>query len=73
MRRLLFFLVILSILLSFTIPVSAGNIIRIYYAGPEKNSVFTALTLGPPSTFNFVTDPSQADVFVLNGSIPDRH
>ena len=71
MRRLLFFLVILSILLSFTIPVSAGNIIRIYYAGPEKNSVFTALTLAPQGTFNFVTDPSQADVFVLNGSIPD--
>ena len=37
----------------------------------NKNSVYTALTLAPKGTFTFVTDPSQADVFVLNGDIPD--
>ncbi len=60
-----------SILFSFVTPAAAGNTIRIYYAGPEKNSVYTALTLAPKGTFTFVTDPSQADVFVLNGIIPD--
>ena len=49
----------------------ASNTIRIYYAGPEDNSVDTALTLAPKGTFTFVTDPSQADVFVLNGTIPN--
>ena len=77
MRRFFFFLIILAILLSYVAPVAAsrtttaGNAIRIYYAGPEKNSVYTALTLAPKGTFRIVTDPSQADVFVLNGSIPD--
>jgi O-antigen/teichoic acid export membrane protein len=71
MRRFFFILVILAILLSFVHPVAAGSPIRIYYAGPEKSSVYTALTLAPRGTFTFVTDPSQADVFVLNGTIPN--
>ncbi|MGA2489850.1 MAG: hypothetical protein ABSF99_06630, partial [Anaerolineales bacterium] len=71
MRRIVVILFILAILFSFVTPVAAGNIIRLYYAGPEKNSVLTALTLAPKGTFLFVTDPSQADVFVLNGTIPD--
>ena len=71
MRRFFYVLIILAILLSFVTPVAAGSPIAIYYAGPEKNSVYTALTLAPKGTFAFVTDPSQADVFVLNGAIPD--
>ena len=71
MRRIFFVLMILEILLSFVPPVAAGSPIRIYYAGPEKNSGYTALTLAPTGTFTFVADPSQADVFVLNGSIPN--
>ena len=71
MRRIFFVLMILAILLSFVPPVAAGSPIRIYYAGPEKNSGYTALTLAPTGTFTFVADPSQADVFVLNGSIPN--
>ena len=50
---------------------AASSTIRIFYSGPETNSVHTALTLAPKGTFTFVTDPAQADVFVLNGSIPD--
>jgi O-antigen/teichoic acid export membrane protein len=71
MRRIFFVLMILAILLSFVPPVAAGSPIRIYYAGPEKNSGYTALTLAPTGTFTFVANPSQADVFVLNGSIPN--
>ncbi len=52
-------------------PAAAADTIRLYYAGPEKSSVYTALTLAPKGTFEFVTDPTQADVFVLNGTIPD--
>ena len=71
MRRFFYVLIILAILLSFVTPVAAGSPIAVYYAGPEKNSVYTALMLAPKGTFAFVTNPSQADVFVLNGAIPD--
>ena len=71
MRRILVVLLALVVTLSFVTPVAAGNPIRIFYAGPEKNSVHTALTLAPKGTFSFVTDSSLADVFVLNGTIPD--
>ncbi len=71
MRRFVIILITLAVLLSFVTPAAATNAIRLYYAGPEKNSVHTALTLAPKGTFTFVTDPSQADVFVLNGFIPD--
>jgi O-antigen/teichoic acid export membrane protein len=71
MRRIFIIIFTLAILFSFVAPASAGNLVRIYYAGPEKNSVYTALTLAPKGTFSFVTDPSQADVFVLNGTIPE--
>ena len=47
MRRFFVILITLAILFSFVAPVAAGNPIRIYYAGPEENSVFTALTARP--------------------------
>ena len=71
MRRFFVVLITLAILFSFVPPVAAGASIRVYYAGPEKNSVYIALTLAPKGTFDLVTDPSQADVLVLNGTIPD--
>lgn len=71
MRRFIAVLFTLAVALSFVAPVAAGNTLRLYYAGPQENSVFIALTLAPKGTFTFVSDPSQADVFVLNGSIPD--
>jgi O-antigen/teichoic acid export membrane protein len=40
---------------------------NIYYAGPD-GSVKTALTL---AGYTLVADPARAEVFVLNGSIPD--
>ncbi|MCX6035927.1 MAG: hypothetical protein NTV38_13290, partial [Chloroflexi bacterium] len=71
MRKLILPLLVLVILFSFVTPVSASSTIRIYYAGPQDNSVYTALTLAPQGTFTFASDPAQADVFVLNGIIPD--
>ncbi|HEX7542041.1 MAG TPA: hypothetical protein VF352_07910 [Anaerolineales bacterium] len=71
MRRILTIVLTLLILFSFSTPASANSTIRIYYAGPLENSVYTALTIAPQGTFTFVSDPTQADVFVLNGSIPD--
>jgi O-antigen/teichoic acid export membrane protein len=71
MRRIITPLLALLILFSFVKPVSANSTIHVYYAGPQDNSVYTALTIAPPGTFSFVTDPSQADVFLMNGIIPD--
>ena len=71
MRRVLVVLLTLPVLFSLALPVSASNTIRIYYAGPQDNGVYTALTLAPRGTFTFINDPAHADVFVLNGSIPD--
>jgi O-antigen/teichoic acid export membrane protein len=71
MRRVLIMFLTLLIFFSFVSPVSASTTIRVYYAGPQDNSVYVALTLAPQGTFSFVIDPAQADVFVLNGIIPD--
>ena len=48
----------------------ASNTIRIFYAGEPGSNVHSALELAPGGTFTFVDDPTQADVFVLNGNIP---
>jgi O-antigen/teichoic acid export membrane protein len=48
-------------------PAHAQDSLRVFYSGKE-GSVRTALEL---ANFELVTDPAQADVFVLNGEIPD--
>jgi O-antigen/teichoic acid export membrane protein len=70
MRRLI--AVSLVVVLSFFCisPAFASNSINVFYAGDTESSVRTALGLAPAGTFTFVDDPSQADVFVLNGDIP---
>jgi O-antigen/teichoic acid export membrane protein len=67
MKRLFIVLTTLFILFSFVGPAHADDSLRVYYAGPD-GSVKTALEL---AKFTLVTDPPQADVFVLNGVIPD--
>ncbi len=52
----------------FVSPASAKEIIHVFYAGPQ-GGVYNALRLS--SSFELVSDPSQADVLVLNGVIPD--
>jgi O-antigen/teichoic acid export membrane protein len=67
MRRLLPFLLALTLLIVCVTPAHAEDSLRVFYAGSD-GSVKTALEL---AKFTLVTDPSQADVFVLNGDIPD--
>ena len=71
MRRVIITLLVFLILFSMIQTVSANAALRVYYAGPQDNSVYTALTLAPKGTFTIVSDPAQADVFLLNGVIPD--
>ncbi len=67
MRKLISSLFVLAFLLSIVSPASAADGITVYYAGTE-GSVKTALEL---AKFTFVTNPAQADVLILNGTIPD--
>ncbi|MBC7228668.1 MAG: hypothetical protein H5T61_15785 [Thermoflexales bacterium] len=69
-RTLCISLLLTVLLFLSTSPVLAASPspLRVYYAGPE-GGVRTALTLAPD--FRLVSDPSQADVLVLNGAIPD--
>jgi len=67
MRRLLCLLGIVAWMLASASPAAAAGRLRIYYAGRE-GGVRTALGLA--AEFEIVSDPAQADVFVLNGVIP---
>jgi len=58
---------VLALTFSTMQPVHADDTLRVYYAGAE-DSVKTALQL---ANFSFVDDPALADVFVLNGEIPN--
>jgi len=68
MRKLCLALIALAVLLIWVVPVAAEDTVRVYYAGPD-GSVRTALGLA--QDFVLVSDPAQADVFVLNGVVPD--
>ena len=69
MRRLTAISLFVVVLLFHTSSVFASDTIRVFYAGDPDSSVRAALGLAPAGTFTFVDDPTQADVFVLNGSI----
>ncbi len=68
MRKFITILLALVITFAAASPASAQTVIRIYYAGPE-GGVRTAL--GLTTSFEIVADPALADVFLLNGTIPD--
>jgi O-antigen/teichoic acid export membrane protein len=65
--KLIVLLIVFAVAFSFVQPAHADDTLRVFYAGPD-GSVKTALEL---AKFTVVTDPTQADVFVLNGAIPD--
>jgi O-antigen/teichoic acid export membrane protein len=67
MKRLVSLAVILFSLLAAVRPAQADDEVRVYYAGPA-GSVRTALEL---ARVTLVEDPAQAEVFVLNGIIPE--
>ena len=71
MRRIIVILLSLVLLITFSIPAAAANPVRVYFAGDQASSVYTALTIAPKGTYTFVTDLAEADVVVLNGVIPD--
>lgn len=68
MKKIIVFLVI-TFLLTACAPAPLGemNPRNVYYAGGESE-VKTALSL---AGYTLVTDPNAADVFILNGGIPD--
>ena len=68
MRRLISLLLVLTFLLAWATPVFAGDDLSVYYFGDPDSSVFAALEL---AGFNLVDAPTQADVILLNGEIPD--
>lgn len=69
MRRLTLLLLIPIILLVFVSPTAAaGEPVSVYYAGDPDSSMLRALEL---AEFNLVSDPSQAQVLVLNGVLPE--
>ena len=51
-------------------PAFASNSIRIFYTGDPVGKARIALGLAPEGMFTFVDDPARADVFFLNGDIP---
>jgi O-antigen/teichoic acid export membrane protein len=69
MRKICSFAFAIIIALSLVSPAHAGDALRVFYAGPD-GAVKTALSLAPAGTFTLVSDPAQADVFLLNGATP---
>ncbi len=73
MKKLFPVLAVLAILFLFITPARADNSVYVYYAGPQ-GSVRTALDVSVTSTqyaVTFTNDPTQANVLLLNGVIPD--
>lgn len=68
MRKLIFLLLIIGLLIPSIVVGAQGEPLNVYYAGPD-GSVRQALLLDKDVVL--VTDPSQAQVFVLNGSLPE--
>ncbi|HSB66162.1 MAG TPA: hypothetical protein VLD65_06255 [Anaerolineales bacterium] len=68
MRKILLALLLLGLVLVYPRVVSADNSINVYYVGAD-GAVHTALTLD--KNIRLVTDPFTADVFVLNGVLPE--
>ena len=67
MRKLLFLLLIACLFFPVTAAGAQEQALKVYYAGPQ-GGVRTALTLD--KNIVLVTDQAQADVFVLDGSLP---
>ena len=70
MRKFITVLLFIVLSFSFASPVFASETIQVFYSGDPESNVRVALTLAPEGIFTFVNDPTQADVFVLNGNIP---
>nr|MBC7245288.1 lipopolysaccharide biosynthesis protein [Chloroflexota bacterium] len=69
MRRWMQAIIAVLVFVAVAAQVRADTALRIYYAGPEDG---VRQALGLASEFVFTNDPSQAQVLVLNGTVPDR-
>ncbi len=74
-KRLTFLLLLVTLILITSTPARADNAVRVFYAGDENLRMALALASQsdgdtPAANFLFVDDPAQADVFLLNGSLP---
>lgn len=67
MKNILLAILLVACAFGTAAPVSAGDPLAVYYAGVD-GSVVTALDL---AGFSRVDDPAQADVLVMNGTLPD--
>jgi O-antigen/teichoic acid export membrane protein len=67
-RKIFLLLLLSSLLLLLPKPASADNFLNVYYAGPS-GALSTALTLD--QNIHLVSDISTADVFMLNGMVPE--
>jgi O-antigen/teichoic acid export membrane protein len=68
--RIILLVLTVAALLFGAFPVAAqGEPTRVYFVGSETGSVYQALTL--TNGLTFVTDPAQAEVFVVNGKTED--
>jgi len=70
MRRWILLFLLPLLFLARATPVRASSAIRVYIAG-DASAVSPALDLAGRGVFFIVDDPSQADVLLLNGAIPD--
>ena len=67
MRKLIWLMLVVLLFLPATAAGATGTPLHVYFAGPD-GGVRTALGLDKDVVL--VTDPAQADVFVLNGTFP---
>lgn len=74
-KHLLRFGLVMAVIFALVTPVQADNTVRVFYAG--EASLRPALELAaqsdgetPPANFIWVEDPAQAEVFLLNGQLP---
>ena len=68
MRRSIIAVIAIVLLLGLATPARADNSLMVYYAGDKESGVYSALEL---TGYTLVSDPAAAQVFVLNGEIPD--
>jgi hypothetical protein len=68
MRKLLLLVALVCMFIPALSARAAGAPLNIYYAGPDGG---VRSALGLDKDVHFTTDPARADIFVLNGQIPD--
>lgn len=70
MKQLAFLEILVISVFCWVTPVRAADPVKVFYAG-DAQTIKPSLDLAGAGLITFVQDPSQADVLVLNGTIPD--